>query len=432
MSHDSALAAIAASVAVIDKDTEGRLVFAEANERYRTMLAFGGEIVGRGPSDVLPSHLVADFVERVTECFATRSPIDFETVLESFATTTWWRTTLLPMLDEDPSRVSRVFVTAVDITEKKRLEATLRESRQRLEAIIDTAYDAIITVGADHRIRFMNGAALRMFGWQPQEILNRPLDMLLPPATRGQHQAFVDSFRQSPSRARGMHERAQIRGVRRTGEEFAVQISIAKVQLESGIEMTAIVRDVSENARLMAELHATAFSDSLTGLASRRRFNEALDSEIKRARRHAHPLSVLTIDIDHFKRINDTHGHPAGDVVLGAVGRLIGRTVRTTDIAARVGGEEFAVLLPETGTDGALLLAERIRAAVEELSLTDRRGAPLPISVSLGVASMDPASATAEELLSEADRALYAAKRSGRNRVELPPAMSLAPPRIAV
>jgi diguanylate cyclase (GGDEF)-like protein len=229
----------------------------------------------------------------------------------------------------------------------------------------------------------------------------------------------MEAFRRSPIRARAMRERAEIRGVRRNGEEFPLQISISKVHLESGVEMTAILRDVSDTARLIAELHATASSDALTGLASRRRFMEALELELKRAQRHERPCSVLMLDVDHFKRINDGFGHPVGDEVLTNLGRLIARSVRSTDVAGRIGGEEFALLLPETDIDGAKEIAERLRAAVEQLSVDDGRGRSVRFTVSVGAASLGRSATTSHELLADADRALYEAKHLGRNRVAL-------------
>lgn len=162
-----------------------------------------------------------------------------------------------------------------------------------------------------------------------------------------------------------------------------------------------------------AEFHA-AF-DGLTGLANRRNAHEILDRMIARANRATAPLSVIAIDIDHFKRINDKLGHAAGDTVLAAVGRQLTESVRSGDVPARVGGEEFLVLLPDTGLVEAHHVAERIRAALEclDIAVADR-----PVTASLGVAENRAGEGTAVDLLLRADQALYTAKRNGRNRVE--------------
>jgi diguanylate cyclase (GGDEF)-like protein/PAS domain S-box-containing protein len=411
---------IAASVAVLKVEEGGGIAYAAANERYLAMLGFEGSLIGLSPSVVLPGYLVPDFNERLARCIETRAPVEFDVVSDRCAQTTWWRTTLLPMVD-GADRVVRVFVTAIDITEKKQLEIAIRESREHLNAVVDSAYDAIITVDPAQRIKFMNHAALRMFGWDAQEIIGQPLDVLVARSGVDAHARYVETFHRSPIRARGMRERSAVHGRRRDGTEFPVQISISKVQLEGGVEMTAIVRDVTETTRLIAALQATATSDALTGVATRRRFLDALEIELKRAQRHGRALSVVLFDIDHFKRVNDEFGHPIGDAALAAFGEILGKDRRASDVAGRLGGEEFALLLTETPLASAHEVADRLRLATERIRIDDGRGGRLGFTVSAGVAGLTPQTNSAAELVAAADRALYAAKHAGRNRVALAP-----------
>jgi diguanylate cyclase (GGDEF)-like protein/PAS domain S-box-containing protein len=412
------LEVIAASVAILDANPDGTYTYADANARYLDMLgAAEADVVGRSPSDVLPGYLVSEYLAHASECLRSRAPVEFDAVVERRATTTWWRSTMLPLMDET-DRVARVFVTAIDVTEKKLLETAFRESRDRLEAVVNGAYDAIITVDHCHRIRFMNAAALRMFGWPAQEIVGEPLDLLLPKSIVTKHHAYLEAFQRSPIRARGMQERSEVRGVRRDGAEITVQVSISKVSLESGVETTAILRDVSDTSRLIAELKATASVDPLTGLSTRRRFIEALDLELDRARRQGRPLSLLMLDVDHFKHVNDSYGHPIGDAVLEALGRIIAGSVRAEDVVGRLGGEEFALLLPGAEPAQAFDIAERLRASVEAAAVADGAGGVVTFTVSVGVAGLEVTESTGAELLAAADRALYAAKNGGRNRVE--------------
>ena len=159
---------------------------------------------------------------------------------------------------------------------------------------------------------------------------------------------------------------------------------------------------------------ATALSrhDSLTGLANRRAFDAFLHENFGLSRRHRHPLSLLSVDIDRFKRYNDSFGHPAGDELLKSVGARLSSIARETDLVARVGGEEFAVVLPETDSIGAQVLAERARLEVKQAT-----GLLRQVTVSIGVATLSPDMATPSRLIEESDRALYRAKRAGRNRV---------------
>ena len=165
-----------------------------------------------------------------------------------------------------------------------------------------------------------------------------------------------------------------------------------------------------------------AITDSLTGLYSRRFFEEALRVEAERAARGRTGLAVLITDVDHFKAINDTHGHPAGDRVLRELASRLRDGCRPGDVLARYGGEEFAVLLPDTDAGRAVEVAERIRAHVAAAPLWADNERPLAVTVSIGVASLSGDSADLPAVVQAADRALYAAKSAGRNRVTAAPA----------
>ncbi len=157
--------------------------------------------------------------------------------------------------------------------------------------------------------------------------------------------------------------------------------------------------------------------DALTGLYNRRYLMEGLTREMARAQRYAVPLSILLLDLDHFKRINDTYGHLMGDTVLETIGTLLRDTLRAIDIPGRYGGEEFCVVLPETPMEDACLLAERIRQRVAAAVFQAPGGLPVAITCSIGVAQLREGPRDIAAMLEDADRALYQAKASGRNRV---------------
>ncbi|MDK9689242.1 diguanylate cyclase [Azospira sp.] len=167
--------------------------------------------------------------------------------------------------------------------------------------------------------------------------------------------------------------------------------------------------------RAMDSLHRLATVDTLTGLNNRSRFLDQGEAEITRARRLGRSVAVLMLDVDHFKRINDTHGHGAGDVALKIVAAIIARELRAIDICGRLGGEEFAVMLPETDGQGAMQAAERLRQAVAQEKVRVAEGVELGITVSIGATILAPQDANIDHLLARADGALYEAKRSGRN-----------------
>lgn len=186
--------------------------------------------------------------------------------------------------------------------------------------------------------------------------------------------------------------------------------------IQNAIEKVAMRRQIEEQRN---ELLRLATTDELTGLSNRRHFIRRLQEEIERAVRYEAPLTLLLIDVDYFKRINDQYGHPTGDDVLARTGELIRQCLRQSDIAARYGGEEFAVVLTNTTADGGLAMANRLQRILKEEPFCSRNGASFQVTCSIGVAELRSAWEDWEQLVSTADHALYRAKHSGRNRVIL-------------
>lgn len=181
-----------------------------------------------------------------------------------------------------------------------------------------------------------------------------------------------------------------------------------------------VILDITERKRLEENLRALASTDALTGVPNRRTFESAGRREMERARRYAKPFTVIAIDIDFFKKVNDTYGHDIGDAVLKEVAKVCAAQLRGTDVFARLGGEEFAALLPETELKSAAGLAERLRQAVAVQPIFTAKG-PLVVTVSLGLAEYAAPDTGLDHVLKRADEALYVAKRNGRNRVEHAP-----------
>lgn len=216
--------------------------------------------------------------------------------------------------------------------------------------------------------------------------------------------------------ARGETE-AKVTGLETGADDYLVK-PVDPVELTArvrvGLRLQKALADLAAKNEILEKL---ALTDALTGLANRRAFLDALEAELARVLRHDYPASLLFLDLDEFKRVNDTHGHAVGDEVLAGFSKVLSRGCRRGDLAARIGGEEFAVLLPMTGRVSAALVAERMRRSTESLPLGV--SVRVPVTVSIGVASTEdsPKPVEAAALLGRADVALYRAKAGGRNRV---------------
>jgi len=215
-----------------------------------------------------------------------------------------------------------------------------------------------------------------------------------------------------------MGERPEVKAVRRDSGVFPVEISLSRSEGPDGPLFTAMIRDITDRKQAEAELRLLATTDPLTGLANRRHLLDRAEQELLRLQRFGNPFTLMTLDVDHFKRINDTHGHAAGDRALcGLAAACIG-LLREMDMIGRMGGEEFTIVLPETSGDDAMPVAERIRLGKATLRFdADQPDLEFGFTVSLGIAECSRDDVRIEQPLARADRALYEAKAAGRNRV---------------
>ena len=203
------------------------------------------------------------------------------------------------------------------------------------------------------------------------------------------------------------------------GCQFQIQQTLMTDARGNAAGKIITLHDITQIRRLLDQLHNLATRDALTGLYNRRYFTELAELEIERMRRQANTLSVITIDLDHFKRVNDTYGHAAGDVVLQTAASVLKSTIRKIDVPGRLGGEEFWILLPNTPVSAALIVAERLRAKLEQ-TIIPYESHELKITASFGVAGITKVSSnTLADLMRQADQALYSAKAAGRNRVHV-------------
>jgi diguanylate cyclase (GGDEF)-like protein/PAS domain S-box-containing protein len=331
----------------------------------------------------------------------------------------WWRLTVKPVT-ADGEAPGRFLVTGVEITQRVELERRLAEAGSRFESVVDATYDGIVTIDQREKITLFNKAAEEIFGFRADEIVGRSITDLVPLHARSRHGDHVDRFAGSPIASRQMHERRRVNGRRKDGSEFPAEVAIAKIYVAGRLEFTAIVRDVSERVRLLDELERRAATDALTGLPNRRELDERASELLRETRKVGRPLSLVTLDVDRFKDINDTHGHDVGDEVLKALATVAAATVHHNDVFARVGGEEFTALLPGASLESAAKMAERLRAIFSTEDFTyPWRGRKIRFTVSIGVATVRADEPDLVGAGKRADDALYRAKKAGRDRVEV-------------
>lgn len=274
---------------------------------------------------------------------------------------------------------------------------------------VGTQRDCLLVIY--HREKEQQGRRLELIGSRARIGREEDNDLVLLDEGVSRHHARLERGRDGwvvmdvGSRNGTLLNGRSLRGVERLKNGDVLKLGSVIIKYLSGSDV---------EASMWEEIIQIATTDTLTHLANRRRFDEELTTECGRVRRHGRDLSMIMLDIDHFKRVNDEHGHPAGDAVLSHIGQLIGARVRGHDVAARIGGEELAILMPETKLEGARSLAEELRSAIEQqvVEYGDRR---LRVTVSIGCAEY--AQGDAASFFRRCDEKLYAAKAAGRNRI---------------
>ena len=290
-----------------------------------------------------------------------------------------------------------------------RLKDSLDEIRlqsMELEAIIQNSTEAIVITHPGGAIKKVNAAFDSLFGPVNAKVTGASLSGFIP-HWDAMHTADRDHLPQEGT------------GRRNDGSEFPIRVSFTRLVSDSLAFYVGFISDLSDVKRVEAQLRKDANHDFLTGLHNRRYLDEQLLVEFERARRSGQPLSAILLDIDHFKRVNDHYGHPAGDAALKLLASMLRKRSRAGDISARYGGEEFILLMPDTPLEDARQMAERLRQDAEKLELVHEEKY-ISFTISLGLSVLDVARhPSGSAVVEEADKALYVAKRAGRNRVEV-------------
>ena len=293
---------------------------------------------------------------------------------------------------------------------RKEAEAALRESEKNYRSLFEMESDAIFIIqNSDGAILETNSAACEMYGYSRDELLiMKNTDLSAEPEetrAKTKEAAPVDQIVKIPMR---WHRKLD-------GTVFPVDITARFIQWNGVSVHIAAIRDITERRKAEEELERLAITDPLTGLLNRRQFFTEANEIFSRSQNQPYELSILMIDIDHFKDVNDQHGHATGDAALCEVARRLNDNIRPTDILSRYGGEEFVIILPRTDPEETRQIANRLCNAIakEPVNIED---VAIPITISMGVAGLDEKVVSLDGLLHCADQALYKAKGEGRNR----------------
>lgn len=299
---------------------------------------------------------------------------------------------------------------AFDISDQLLLEQQLLASEQRLRAVLEVLpYPVLVARQDDGQMLFVNRKACLLLGESANALRKSKMyDYFARAEDRDDFISLLTAIKEV--REQEIHLRAG------NGRDFLAEVAAISIDYNGQAAVLLALNDISARKQLEAELFQQASTDPLTGISNRRYFIARGEQELRRARRFARPLSVMMLDLDHFKSVNDTYGHAGGDAVLQQMVQTAMRCLRNTDAIGRLGGEEFAVLMPETDLNAAVEVANRLRQTLADTAITYGEKI-IRCTVSIGVAILQPADHDIDALLNRADQALYMAKQDGRNRV---------------
>ena len=397
-----------------------------SKETARLVLIFRLESTGwkiTHSSISIPYYLVRD-----GEVYPMKELVDRNQFLEKLVTE---RTIQLSEANDTLQRINARLTHKIE--EHKQTEEVLLESEATYRSILNASPDDITIANLEGRILMVSPAASVMFGFNsPEEGKGMLITDFITPEDHERARSHIVRMLQEG----GSSGPNEYRGVRKNGTVFDIEVNSGLIRGAKGqpTKMVIIVRDISERKqseqriqqlvhqleieRNTAQRHAV--TDSLTGLANRRYFDDAIGAEFYRLKRSGASLSLIILDVDHFKKFNDFYGHLAGDSCLKAIGAALKTAVgRAPDLVARYGGEEFVAILPETDKNGAMNLAERIQKAIAGLAIPHAESETSDyVTMSMGIVTISSETAliAPEQIVARADTALYRAKKEGRNR----------------
>ncbi|WP_205696057.1 PAS domain S-box protein [Conexibacter sp. SYSU D00693] len=408
------------------QDLDGTFLMANSAAAHALGASPDG-IVGRPVREVLSPHAIDASLER-DEAVLAGEVVRFEpTIVNADGEERHHLATKFPVRDAD-GRVIALGGLSVDITERMRVEAALRDEEERFRHAFEDAPVGMLLADLDGSVLQVNPAFCALTGYSAEQLLETSLQSLVHPDDVEEDVAAITALLQGRLATHHHEERL----LHAAGEPVWVSLHLTLVKAADGSprHLLAQVLDVTERKRFEGRLQHMADHDPLTGLLNRRRFEEELDRQVAKVQRYGSSGALLVLDLDHFKTINDTLGHNAGDELIVSVADLLRHRLRETDVVARLGGDEFAVLLPEADRGGAETVATTIVEEIRRHATVLNGERPRRVTCSLGVAFFEEGLAAGEEVLVNADLAMYDAKEAGRDQFAIFASDRFAEPRM--
>jgi len=400
--------------AIISKSLDG--IVTSWNPGAEAMFGYSAdEMIGKSMQILFPKdrqHEEDAILERLQRGEKVES---FETVrLRKDGTKIYVSATISPIRGSSGEIIGASKI-ARDITERKQQEAALQESEARFRSTFDAAAIGMALVSLEGRFIQVNAALCNIVGYTEAELTQKTFRDIVYPEDMENDLELMEELLAGRRQSYQMEKRY----IKKDGQVIWILLSGSVVRDSAGkvLYFIAQIQDINEHKILLDRLERQAQQDYLTGLYNRRFFLEQGEMELARTQRYDKELSLFMLDIDHFKAINDTYGHATGDIVLQTLSHILRETLRSVDIIGRWGGEEFAILLPETDAQEAAEIAERLREVIDHAKVTLTTGLLLHFTVSIGIATLKDKDANIDILLNNADEALYQAKATGRNKV---------------
>jgi diguanylate cyclase (GGDEF)-like protein/PAS domain S-box-containing protein len=381
-----------------------------ANAGFVQLFGFGlEELVGRTTEVLFGPRTDVDRLMWLRGRIAQREPARVVVMLYAKDGSPLW-TEISSAPFREPEAAGYQLATYRDVTSRKQFEDALASEKRKLQTTLASIADAVLTVLADGRVEFVNAAAQRMLGIELVDAYGVGVGDVL----------RLSDAEGEPIDLTGGEGRDAVRrgsGHLRTNAGATLDVAYVASRIEGDDGGTVVVlRDVTAETRATRKLSFEASHDPLTGLQNRRAFAERLEAAMTGARERGEHHAVGFLDLDRFKVVNDRFGHAVGDRLLREIGEVMGRVVRGGDVLARIGGDEFALLLANCRIGDARRVAEKLRGAVDAYRI-EHHGEELSVGVSVGLAAIEAATPSVSHALAEADAACYQAKAAGRNAI---------------